>query len=161
LADAGYDGEHVHEYAREERGVNTFIPAKIGRPTQKKLSGCRRRRMASRLHLSRYGRRWQVETVNSMLKRLMGFALRARSYHSQGRELRLRALTLNVLILRRGELFDRACLTPFFDPGKITIWIRSESTSLPNCAAERAGRFIHAGKRSHAAMATLRVHRSC
>ena len=116
LADAGYDGEHVHEYAREERGVNTFIPAKIGRPTRKKPSGYWRRRMASRLHLSRYGQRWQVETVNSMLKRLLGSALRARSYHSQCRELRLRALTLNVLILRRGELFDRACLTPICSP---------------------------------------------
>ena len=39
LADAGYDGEQVHEYAREERGVKTFIPAKIVRPTQKKPSG--------------------------------------------------------------------------------------------------------------------------
>jgi len=101
LADAGYDGEHVHEYAREECGVNTFIPAKIGRPTDKKPSGFWRRRMASRLHLTRYGQRWQVETVNSMLKRLMGSALRARSYFSQSRELCLRALTLNVMILRR------------------------------------------------------------
>lgn len=100
LADAGYDGEHVHEYAREECGVNTFIPAKIGRPTAKKPSGYWRRRMASRLHLTRYGQRWQVETVNSMLKRLMGSALRARKYQSQCRELCLRALTLNVLILR-------------------------------------------------------------
>lgn len=101
LADAGYDGEHVHEYAREECGVNTFIPAKIGRPTDKKPSGFWRRRMASRLHLTRYGQRWQVETVNSMLKRLLGSALRARSYFSQCRELCLRALTLNVMILRR------------------------------------------------------------
>ena len=46
LADAGYDGEHVHEYAHEERGVNTFIPAKIGRPTRRKPSGFWRRRMA-------------------------------------------------------------------------------------------------------------------
>ena len=101
LADAGYDGEHVHVYAREERGVNTFIPAKIGRPTDKKPSGFWRRRMASRIHLTRYGQRWQVETVNSMLKRLMGSSLRARSYFSQCRELCLRALTLNVMILRR------------------------------------------------------------
>jgi len=108
LADAGYDGEHVHEYAREECGVNTFIPAKIGRPTQKKPSGYWRRRMANYLTRSRYGQRWQVETVNSMLKRLLGSALRARNYHSQCRELRLRALTLNVMILRRSEVFDGA-----------------------------------------------------
>lgn len=104
-ADAGYDAEHVHEYAREECGVNTFIPPLIGRPTKKKPSGFWRRRMASRLHLTRYGQRWQVETVNSMLKRLMGSALRARRYHSQCRELSLRAITLNVMILRRDGVF--------------------------------------------------------
>ena len=101
LADAGYDGEHVHEYARRECGVNTFIPAKIGRPTDKKPSGFWRRRMDRYIKQSRYGQRWQIETVNSMLKRLMGSALRARSYYSQCRELCLRALTLNVMILRR------------------------------------------------------------
>lgn len=48
VADAGYDAEHVHEYAREECGVNTFIPPLIGRPTAKRPSGFWRRRMASR-----------------------------------------------------------------------------------------------------------------
>jgi hypothetical protein len=112
VADAGYDAEHVHEYAREECGVNTFIPPLIGRPTKQKSSGFWRRRMNRYLKQSRYGQRWQVETVNSMLKRLMGSALRARTYHSQYRELRLRALTLNVLILRRRQLFDRARMSP-------------------------------------------------
>ena len=76
--DAGYDAEHAHEYARDERGVRTLIPATIGRPTAKRLKGYWRRQMKSRLHLTRYGQRWQVETVNSMLKRLQGSALRAR-----------------------------------------------------------------------------------
>lgn len=58
LADAGYDGEHVHEYARRECGVNTFIPAKIGRPTDKKPSGFWRRRMDRYIKQSRYGQRW-------------------------------------------------------------------------------------------------------
>ncbi|MBX7166756.1 MAG: transposase [Pirellulales bacterium] len=105
VADAGYDAEHVHEYAREECGVNTFIPAKIGRPTAKPPSGFWRRRMARWLYLTRYTQRWQVETVNSMLKRLLGSALRARRYHSQCRELCLRAITLNVMILRRSRVF--------------------------------------------------------
>lgn len=110
VADAGYDAEHVHEYAREECGVNTFIPPLIGRPTKKKPSGFWRRRMASRLHLTRYGQRWQVETVNSMLKRLMGSALRARHYHSQCREFSLRAITLNVMILRcNGVFYGAGC----------------------------------------------------
>jgi hypothetical protein len=112
-ADAGYDAEHIHEYAREECGVNTFIPPLIGRPTDKPPSGFWRRRMTQFLSRSRYTQRWQVETVNSMLKRLMGSALRARRYHSQCRELSLRAITLNVMILRRPQVFYRARMSPF------------------------------------------------
>jgi hypothetical protein len=111
--DAGYDAEHTHEYAREERGVRTLIPALIGRRTNKPPSGYWRRQMARRLHLTRYGQRWQAETVNSMLKRLMGSALRARSYWSQCRETVLRAITLNVMILRRWQVFYRAHSTPY------------------------------------------------
>ena len=74
--DAGYDAEHTHQYARHQRGVRTLIPPLIGRRTNKPPSGYWRRQMARRLHLTRYSQRWQVETVNSMLKRLMGSALR-------------------------------------------------------------------------------------
>lgn len=106
--DAGYDAEHSHEYARNVHGVRTLIPPLIGRRTDKPPSGYWRRQMAGRLHLTRYSQRWQVETVASMLKRLMGSALRARTYHSQCRELQLRAITLNAMILRRKHLFYRA-----------------------------------------------------
>ena len=107
--DAGYDAEHTHEYARRDRGVRTLIPPLIGRRTDKAPSGYWRRQMAQRLHLTRYSQRWQVETVNSMLKRLLGSALRARRYWSQCRETILRAITLNVMILRRRQVFYRAC----------------------------------------------------
>lgn len=100
-ADAGYDAEHTHRFAREERGVRSLIPAKIGRQTTKPASGYWRRQMQQRLHLTGYTQRWQVETVNSMLKRLLGAALRARTYWSQCREILLRTITLNVMILRR------------------------------------------------------------
>ena len=33
LADAGYDSEPNHEYARDQHGVRSFMPATIGRPT--------------------------------------------------------------------------------------------------------------------------------
>jgi hypothetical protein len=101
VADAGYDSEATHEYAREERGVNTFIPPLIGRPTTKGPSGYWRRRMKRDLKRSRYTQRWQAKTVNSMLKRLLGSASRARRYHAKCRELHLRALTLNLMIVRR------------------------------------------------------------
>jgi hypothetical protein len=106
-ADAGYDAEHTHLYARS-RGVRTLIPPLIGRPTAKPPAGYWRRTMLRVLPRSRYGQRWQSETVNSMLKRHLGSALRARTYWSQCRETILRALTLNVMILRRRQVFDRA-----------------------------------------------------
>src|SRR5688500_15299372 len=111
-ADAGYDAEHTHVYGRS-RGVRMLIPPLIGRPTSKPPAGYWRRTMLRVLPRSRYGQRWQSETVNSMLKRHLGSALRARSYWSQCREITLRALTLNVMILRRRQVFDRAFLTPF------------------------------------------------
>jgi hypothetical protein len=100
-ADAGYDAEHTHRFARDERHVRALIPAKIGRQTTKPAAGYWRRQMQQRLHLTRYSQRWQVETVNSMLKRLLGSALRARSHWSQCREILLRSITLNVMILKR------------------------------------------------------------
>ena len=112
-ADAGYDAEHAHVYARQERGVRSLIPPRTGRPTPKPPGGYWRRQMHARLHLTRYGQRWQVETVNSMLKRLLGSALRARTYWTQCREITLRAITLNVMILRRLQVFYRACQEPF------------------------------------------------
>jgi len=102
LADAGYDGEWVHEYVRGEGG-RTIIPATIGRPTSKPPNGRWRRVMKQRFKQMKktYGQRWQIETVNSMIKRLIGSAMRARRYWSQCREITLRAITLNVMILRR------------------------------------------------------------
>ena len=57
--------------------------------------------MARRLNKKKYGQRWQVETVNSMIKRLLGSALRARNYWTQCREMTLRAIAINVMILQR------------------------------------------------------------
>ena len=45
LADAGYDSEANHRYARETCGVRSFIPAQLGRPTAQPPTGRYRRRM--------------------------------------------------------------------------------------------------------------------
>jgi hypothetical protein len=55
-----------------------------------------------------YGQRWQGETVHSLLKRRLGSALRARSYPSQNREILLRVITLNLMLLAWLEVFYRA-----------------------------------------------------
>ncbi len=99
LADAGFDSEGAHVFAREEHGTRTIIPPTRGRPTTKLPTARWRRVMATRFNRNKYGQRWQVETVNSMIKRLIDSALRARRYWSQCREIMLRALTHNIMIL--------------------------------------------------------------
>jgi hypothetical protein len=98
-ADAGYDSEAAHRYAREECGARTLIPPTRGRPTTKPLKGYWRQRMKTRFNNKKYGQRWQIETVNSMIKRSLGSALRARTYWSQSREITLRVLTHNIMII--------------------------------------------------------------
>jgi hypothetical protein len=100
-ADAGYDSEHSHVFARA-RGIRTIIPPLIGRRTDKLPRGYWRKIMATRFNKKLYGQRWQVETVNSMIKRNLGSALRARSYWSQCREIMLRLLTHNIMIVLPG-----------------------------------------------------------
>lgn len=111
LGDAGFDAEGHHKFAREEQGMRTVIPPTRGRPTDKLPKGRWRRVMATRFNKDKYGQRWQVETVNSMIKRLQDSALRARKYWSQHREIILRVLTHNLMILR-WKVFYRALPTP-------------------------------------------------
>jgi Transposase DDE domain/Transposase domain (DUF772) len=98
LADAGFDSERAHIFARDVCGMRAIIPATRGRPTTKLLRGHHRNKMKRRFPKKQYGQRWQIETVNSLIKRLLGAALRARAYWSQSREIVLRVLTHNVMI---------------------------------------------------------------
>jgi hypothetical protein len=101
VADAGYDSEPNHCYARRQHRIRSFIPATAGRPTSKLPTGRYRRQMKQRLNkrYGGYGQRWQVETVFSMIKRRLASAVAGRSYWSQCRELWLLAITLNIMIL--------------------------------------------------------------
>lgn len=107
-ADAGYDGEWVHTWLREDLGANSLIPAKVGRPTSKPPSGRWRRWMAGHLHETDYGQRWQVETVFSMIKRNLGESVNAITYWSQSRAMRLLAITHNIMILYGSRGFRRS-----------------------------------------------------
>ena len=99
LADAGYDAESSHELLRHDLNVRSIIPATIGRPTDKPPTGYFRRWMSQRLHLTRYGQRWQCETVFSMIKRRLGSTLGAQTYWRQNRAMTLKAIFHNILIL--------------------------------------------------------------
>jgi hypothetical protein len=101
VADAGYDSEPNHRYARQRHGIRSFMPATAGRPTHKPPTGRYRRQMKERLNKAYggYGQRWQVETVFSMIKRRLATAVQGRSYWSQCRELWLLSITHNLMIL--------------------------------------------------------------
>lgn len=67
VADAGYDSEANHTFARQENRVRSIMPAKHGRPTTKPARGHYRRLMQTRFDLAAYRDRVQVETVISMV----------------------------------------------------------------------------------------------
>jgi hypothetical protein len=107
-ADAGYDSESNHQLCRDRCGIRSLIPPKHGRPTDKPATGRYRRLMQIRFNKTRYGQRWQVETVASMIKRLLGSFTRGRTYWSRRRDLMLMVLTHNIMILLPIEVFYRA-----------------------------------------------------
>lgn len=103
VADAGYDSEANHRMARQELGVRSIIPPGTGRPTEKLPSGRWRRHMARRFGKKAdkklYGQRSQSETVNSMIKRNQGSALRARTAEGRKKEMLLKVLVHNIALL--------------------------------------------------------------
>ena len=103
LADAGYDSEANHHIARLDMGVRSLIKTGAGRPGKKPPAGYYRRLMKKQLKGSqrgkKYGQRAQAETVNSMLKRNLGDALRSRSPKARKAEQMLRILTHNIALL--------------------------------------------------------------
>ena len=111
LLDAGYDSEANHVFLRENIGVESVIPARVGRPTDKRPRGKWRWLMATNFNAEDYGQRWQVESVMRMIKARQGESLTARSDAARRDELGLMAVTHNVVILLyalKYELFYRA-----------------------------------------------------
>ena len=95
--------------------------------------------MALRFDKPTYNQRWQVETVNSMIKRLLGSALRARTYWSQCREITLRAITLNVMIIRRQiRAFLQSRISPIIDSELAKRMDRSNNWTYPLFLSNRS-----------------------
>jgi len=104
--DAGYDGEDNHRLARNDMGLRSIIPPLIGRPTQKPPTRWRRhmkRLLRSKRSRRRcgYTQRWQSETAVSMMKRNLGSELAGQTANSRKRDMLLKVLTHNVMIIRR------------------------------------------------------------
>jgi Transposase DDE domain len=107
LADAAFDTEAHHEYARDELGIrSSVIPINTrghdGEPGGRYRSQMPRR-FAPKPEGSRYrrvyGQRWQAESAFSRHKRRLGSALSGKSDESRERECRLRVLTHNLMLL--------------------------------------------------------------
>ena len=106
VADAGYESERFHKLCREHLNITSIIPTtQKGRPRQdgkpKAVTGHYRKLMQNNFPKNIYGQRWQIETAFSMIKRNLGCAVQARNHHSQTRQIRLRVLTHNLMILQR------------------------------------------------------------
>lgn len=102
VADAGFDSEANHRFARLDLGVRSVIPPGVGRPGAGPPAGyyrgLMRKRFKRKADAKAYGQRSQVETVNSMLKRNLGDELRSVDPTRQRQELMLRAIVHNLML---------------------------------------------------------------
>jgi transposase len=108
LGDGAFDAEHNHALAREHLGVRSTVFPLNRRNGGRKWPKTRyRRQMVKRFrrkprgarHRRVYGQRWQIESGFSRQKRLLGSALRARLWPNQKKEILLRVLTHNLMLL--------------------------------------------------------------
>jgi hypothetical protein len=100
LADAGYDAEHNHRLCREQLGLRQSVIALNPRNTGRRWPKTPyRRAMRRRFPRALYHQRWHAESGFSQHKRRLGSALTARSTAAQRRELALRVLTHNLMLL--------------------------------------------------------------
>jgi hypothetical protein len=108
LADAAFDTEEHHRYAREDLVVRpTVIPLNRRAGGRRWPRTAYRRQMVKRFRKKPKGSRprrvfgqwWQVESAFSRHKRRLGSALGGRSDASRERECQLRVLTHNLMLL--------------------------------------------------------------
>jgi len=104
VGDAGYESEAAHRFCRHALGIVSVFPTtQRGRPRldgkAKTVTGRYRREMLNHFPKKTYGQRWQIETTFSMLKRLLGSAVRSRKRYAIDREIVLRVLTINLMIV--------------------------------------------------------------
>ncbi len=100
LANAGYDAEHNHHLCREEPSVTRSVIALNRRNTGRRWPKMPyRRALRRRFPRALYHQRWHIESGFSQHKRRLGSALTARGHQAQHRELILRVLTHNLMLL--------------------------------------------------------------
>jgi hypothetical protein len=102
-ADKGYDGEEMHECAKEILGedTETVIPVREQKKHRsgKSPKGKHRKQMAAAFNKAVYNRRAIVETVNSMLKRKMGDVVYGKKRDTVAKEIKLIVLAHNLRLI--------------------------------------------------------------
>ncbi len=104
VGDAGYESEAAHRFCRHVLGIVSIFPTtRRGRPRldgkASTVTGRFRREMLNNFPKKTYGQRWQIETTFSMLKRLLGSSLRSCKRYAIDREIALRVMTINLMIV--------------------------------------------------------------
>jgi len=118
-ADGAFDAEHNYAYARDRLGIrSTAIPLNRRNPSRRwpksrylrqTINRFRKEPRGSR-HRRVHGQRCQTESGFSRNRRLLGSALRTRRWPSQRREVLMRVLTHNLMLLAAAEGVGRAKL---------------------------------------------------
>jgi hypothetical protein len=101
LADAGYDAEHNHVFARKVLGIRSTIINLNKRGGRRWAKTKYRRQMYRSFAKRKYRQRVQVESTISRFKRRLTSSLRGRSRQTQRIEVHLRVLTHDLLLLAR------------------------------------------------------------
>ena len=108
LADAAFDSEAHHCYARDELGIRSSVIGLNRRGRGRKRPKTKYRRQMARRFRKKprgsryrrvYGQRWQAESAISRHKRRLGSALGGRSDAAREHECYLRVLTHDLMLL--------------------------------------------------------------
>lgn len=94
-ADSGYDSEEWHRQCWEDWGTMSCAPPVV-RAKSGEVGGMHRWMMTNKW--PDYGKRWDIETANSAMKRTLGSTLRARSDTALKREAALRVLAYAIKV---------------------------------------------------------------
>lgn len=86
----GYDAEHVHEFIREEMNAAPIIPARNEDVPVWRTQGKYRKQMKRGYSKKKYHQRSKNETVNYVVKQLMGENVYALDWRLQNKELLFR-----------------------------------------------------------------------
>jgi len=88
--DMGYDAEHVHEFIREGMNALSIIPARNEKVPVWRTKGKYRKQMKRGYSKKKYHQRSKNETVNFVVKQLMGEMVYALDWRMQNKELLFR-----------------------------------------------------------------------